>query len=96
MAGWLYGFLLDFLYLWKKYSKMVAQRGLLQHKKKGDKIPEALIYEVMDGKPIYYKGYRDVLNKTKTLEEIMACSRLQGIIVSLMVSRTANIMCYGH
>ena len=27
-------------------------------------IPKELIYEVLDGKPIYFKGYKDVLNKT--------------------------------
>ncbi len=47
-------------------------------------IPTALIYEEWDGKPIYYKGYRDVLAGTKTVEEIMSCSDLQGIIVYLL------------
>ncbi len=41
-------------------------------------IPDYLIYEVSKGKPIYYRGYKDVLNKTKTFEEIMADSTLQG------------------
>ena len=42
------------------------------------KVPEALVYEVVDGKPIYYKGYKDVLNKTKTFEEITMESQLQS------------------
>ena len=42
-------------------------------KKKAEKIPDYLIKEVMDGIPFYYKGYKDVLNKTKTKEEIMGC-----------------------
>jgi Uma2 family endonuclease len=37
-----------------------------------------LIYEVVGGKPIYYKGYKDVLNKTKTIEEITMESQLQS------------------
>jgi Uma2 family endonuclease len=41
-------------------------------------IPEALIYEVVNGKPIYYKGYRDYLSGAKTIEEIMADSTLQS------------------
>lgn len=41
-------------------------------------IPDYLIYEVSKGKPIYYKGYKDVLNGTKTFEEIIADSTLQG------------------
>jgi len=48
------------------------------------RIPEALIYEIMDGKPIYRKGYRDVLAGRKTLEEIMGASSLQALIVSYL------------
>ncbi len=42
------------------------------------KVPDYLIYEVRNGKPIYYKGYKDVLNKTKTFEEIKMDSTLQA------------------
>lgn len=42
------------------------------------KVPDYLIYEVSKGKPIYYKGYKDVLNKTKTFEEIRMDSTLQA------------------
>lgn len=48
-------------------------------------VPEALIYEVLDGKPIYRKGYRQVLNGTKTLEEIMPASTLQSAILSYLL-----------
>lgn len=41
-------------------------------------IPEYLIYEMYMGQPIYYKGYRDVLNGTKTFEQIMGDSSLQA------------------
>jgi hypothetical protein len=44
-------------------------------------VPAYLVYEIMDGKPIYYKGYRNVINGTKTFEEIMGASSLQGLIV---------------
>ncbi|MFD2572895.1 Uma2 family endonuclease [Spirosoma soli] len=46
------------------------------------KIPDSLIYEIMDGKPVYRKGYRDVLSGIKTVEEIMGASTLQSIIIS--------------
>lgn len=49
------------------------------------KIPESLIYEIMDGKPIYRKGYRDVVSGKKTLEEIMGASTLQSVIVAYLV-----------
>jgi Uma2 family endonuclease len=42
------------------------------------KVPAALVYEIASGKPIYYKGYKDVLNKTKTIEEITMESQLQA------------------
>ena len=51
-----------------------------KRKKTEEKIPAYLIKEVLDGVPVYYKGYRDVLNKTKKFEEIMADSSLQAII----------------
>lgn len=47
-------------------------------------VPAALIYELWDGKPVYYKGYRDVLAGKKTIEEVMSCSDLQGVLVSLI------------
>ncbi|GAB4037155.1 hypothetical protein [Spirosoma gilvum] len=40
----------------------------------------------MDGKPIYYRGYQSVLNKTKTLEDITGCSSLQAELVSYLLS----------
>lgn len=49
------------------------------------KIPDALIYEIMDGKPIYRKGYRDVLSGKRTIEEIMGFSTLLSVIVSYLV-----------
>lgn len=48
--------------------------------RKAKKIPAYLIYEEMDGQPIYRKGYKSVLNKSKTLEDIMGSSTLQSEI----------------
>lgn len=47
-------------------------------------VPQALIYEMWQGKPVYYKGYRDVLTGTKAIDEVMSCSDLQGVLVSLL------------
>lgn len=48
-------------------------------KKKAPKVPDYLIYEITSaGKPIYYKGYKDVLNKTRTFEEVIMESKLQS------------------
>lgn len=45
-------------------------------------VPESLIYEMLDGRPLYYQGYRDVLAGRKTTEEIMGSSTLQWVLVS--------------
>lgn len=49
------------------------------------KIPASLLYEMIDGVPYYYRGYRAVLSRQKTKEEIMGASALQSAIVSLLV-----------
>lgn len=48
-------------------------------------LPEYLVYEMLDGKPIPYRGYQSVLSKEKTLEDIMGSSGLQAIIVSALL-----------
>ncbi|MVM41424.1 Uma2 family endonuclease [Spirosoma sp. HMF3257] len=48
------------------------------------RIPPALIYEMWAGKPVYYRGYQDVLAGKKSIEEVMSCSDLQGVLVSLL------------
>ena len=53
--------------------------------KKIRKIPDSLVYEVMDGKPYYRKGYKYVLRKLKSPEEIMGVSKLQASIISHIV-----------
>lgn len=48
-------------------------------------IPEQLIYEMVDGKPIYYKNYREYLEGVKQIEELMGSSLLQSLIISRLV-----------
>lgn len=48
-------------------------------------LPEEMVYETIAGRVFYRKGYREVLNKTKTIEEIMGSSGLQSIIVSYLM-----------
>ena len=54
--------------------------GTAEKKRRVRKVPEYLIKEVLDGVPVYYKGYREVLNGKKTKEEIMADGLLQAFI----------------
>lgn len=56
--------------------------SIVVEKPKTIKIPEYLVYEVLDGKPIPYRGFQAVLHKEKTLEDIMGSSGLQSFIVS--------------
>jgi hypothetical protein len=70
-------------------KKSMAVANILGQGRRGKEnipdIPNSLIYEVMDGQPIYYKGYKDVLDGTKNQAEIMGISGLQGIIISYLV-----------
>ncbi len=50
-------------------------------------ISKSLVYEMMDGKPIYRKGYKEVLMGKKTLEEILGRSSLQSLI-AFYISKT--------
>lgn len=49
------------------------------------KIPDYLVCEIMDGKPLYYRSYRDVLQKKKTIEEILGSSSLQSFIITFLM-----------
>ena len=53
-------------------------------KRKSRKIPTTLIREELRGQPLYYRGYKDVLNGSKQIEEIMGSSSLQSIIVAIV------------
>ncbi len=48
-------------------------------------VPDYLVYEEIDGKPIYYKGYQEVLSQNKTIDDVMGCSDLQAVIVSTIL-----------
>jgi hypothetical protein len=50
----------------------------------GLKIPEYLIKETLNGKPIYYKDYKSVLFGQKNAEEIMGASSLQVLITNFI------------
>jgi len=48
-------------------------------------IPSVLIHEIIDGKPLYRKGYREVLAKTRKIEDIMGSSSLQFFIIDYIL-----------
>jgi Uma2 family endonuclease len=49
--------------------------------RKISKVPTYLVKEILDEMPVYYKGYKAVVRKEKTLEDIMGASGLQIFIV---------------
>ncbi len=48
-------------------------------------IPQTLVYEMIDGTPVYYRGYQEVLAGSKKIEEIMGSSVLQGRIIAELI-----------
>ncbi|MEO6758036.1 MAG: Uma2 family endonuclease, partial [Saprospiraceae bacterium] len=52
--------------------------------KRAKPIPDYLIYEILDGVPLYYAGYEQVLKNQKTLEDIMGYGSLQWVLLTLI------------
>ncbi len=61
---------------------MIATPSGVRVRKPRVHVPEHLIYEIMDGKPLYYKGYREVLAGTKTFGEIRGSSTLKSFVAA--------------
>jgi hypothetical protein len=59
--------------------------GNPQASRKVRKVPNYLVWETLDGQPLYRRGYKDVMRKTKTFEEIMGTSSYQSIINSYIL-----------
>ncbi|WP_229311681.1 Uma2 family endonuclease [Larkinella rosea] len=53
--------------------------------KRRKRVPSYLIYETLNGKPLYYRGYKEVLSGKKTPEEIMGSSSLQAVLVTAII-----------
>ena len=49
------------------------------------KVPRALVYEMDNGKPIFYRNYRKVLKGEISIEEVMASSSLQSYLIELIL-----------
>lgn len=66
-------------------AAITSKRKRFRTKFAKHEIPKSLIYEEYDGKYMYYKGYKDVLNELKTAEEIMGESDTQAIIIGVLL-----------
>ncbi len=47
-------------------------------------IPAALVYEILNGKPLYYRGYRHVLEHNLNPETVVGSSGLQSLIIGVI------------
>ena len=54
-------------------------------KEERQKLLKALVYEKVNGKPIYYRGYREVLSGKLPLEAVMGSSGLQAYLIMLLI-----------
>lgn len=48
-------------------------------------VPDALIYEISRGTPIYYHGYKAYLSGDKTMEELMGGGYLQVFVIMAII-----------
>ncbi|PSL28446.1 hypothetical protein [Dyadobacter jiangsuensis] len=55
-------------------------------------IPASLIFEELDGRPLYRKGYKKVLENNLSPEEVMGCSFLQALIVRIISTYFAQML----
>lgn len=61
-----------------------AEAPLLKKPRKPKAVPEYLIYEVLDGIPLYYAGYEQVLKNKKTLDDIIGYGSKQWVLLTLI------------
>ena len=59
--------------------------SVLSKKKATRRVPKELIYEMRKGSPIYYRDYDKVLSGEKSREEVMGSSKIQWLIISLIL-----------
>ncbi len=62
--------------------------GLMIERKKTarrKKVPDSFIYEILDGKPLYYKGYKQAIRNNLNAESIMGASSLQVLIIEYLL-----------
>ena len=63
-----------------------------QHRAERARLLKSLVYEMWDGKPVYYAGYEKVLKGIKTVEQVVSSSLQQGTIVARLVGYLVNLI----
>ncbi len=49
-------------------------------------VPTSLVKEILDGRPYFYSGYREVLAGEKKIEDIIGCSEIQTMVITAIVT----------
>ncbi len=57
---------------------------------KAQAILSALVYEVLNGRPLYYRGYKEVIEKNLNPEHVMGTSSLQSLLITLITAFVMN------
>jgi Uma2 family endonuclease len=52
-------------------------------------VPEVFIAEYLDGIPMYYKGYKKIINNPSQIEEIMGAGAIHSILLSYFIKLLA-------
>ncbi len=60
--------------------------------KNKEELLKLLTYEVVKGKPVYYRGYKEVLEGKKTPEEVMGSSNIQAYLIALVVGFLFSVL----
>ena len=64
----------------------------LNSPKRKRKIPDELIYETINGKHYYYKGYEKVLNKKQNSRSVMGYGLFQWMIIKFITKYFDNVL----
>lgn len=69
------------------YANLVTERPpvAISRPARSRKVPDYLVKEEIDGIKFYYRGWRQVLKKTKQKEEIRGCSGLQSLMIEYLL-----------
>ncbi len=69
----------------------ITKNGIVEDRKKIE-VPEKLIYEMVDGNPVYYKNYKKVLSGELPWEAVVGSGYLQAKLIWLILSFLAKNM----
>lgn len=64
--------------------------SLAEETREAKAVPESLIYETLNGRPLHYRGYQHVLANKLSPETIMGSSDLQSILITILVGTLWN------